>query len=101
MPVPTLPKEITCALLNHSPLTTLHMKIIRNVLLIYLGQHCARKLPVQCWLMVNIQPFLANNLFDVVSIKLGQHFIGISYTQCCPNNNITRQHCTRTLLAQY
>ena len=44
-------------MLTHSPWTTLHRKIICNVVLIYVGQHCARKLPVQCWPMVNRQLF--------------------------------------------
>ena len=57
MPVPTLQKKITSAMLTHSPWTTLHRKIICNVVLIYVGQHCARKLHVQCWPMVNRQLF--------------------------------------------
>ena len=55
--MPTLHKKITSAMLTHSPWTTLHRKIICNVVLIYVGQHCARKLPVQCWPMVNRQLF--------------------------------------------
>ena len=34
------------AMLLHSPLTTLHRKTICNVVVIYVGQHCARNLPV-------------------------------------------------------
>ena len=57
--VPTLHKKITCAMLTHNPKTTLHRKIIFNAILINVGQHCARTLPVQFWLMVNKQLFLA------------------------------------------
>ena len=46
---PTLLKRITYAMLAHSPWTTLQSKISYSVVLIYVGQHCARKLPVQCW----------------------------------------------------
>ena len=52
---PILHKTIVCAMLAHSPQTTLHRKIIFNVLWICLGQHCTRKLPVQYWTMVNRQ----------------------------------------------
>ena len=57
--VPTLHKKNICAMLTHSPRTTFHTKIICNVILINVGQHCARTLPVQCWPMVNKQLFLA------------------------------------------
>ena len=53
----TLHKKITSAMLTHSPWTALYRKIICNVVLIYVGQHCARKLPVQYWPMVNRQLF--------------------------------------------
>ena len=52
---PILHKTIVCAMLAHSPQTTLHRKIIFNVVWICLGQHCTRKLPVQYWTMVNRQ----------------------------------------------
>ena len=55
----TLHKKTTCAMLVQSPGTTLHRKIICNGVLIYVGQHCARSLPAQCWRMVNTQLFLA------------------------------------------
>ena len=55
--MPTLHKKITSAMLTHSPWTALYRKIICNVVLIYVGQHCARKLPVQYWPMVNRQLF--------------------------------------------
>ena len=48
LPMPTLHKKITCAMLTHSPRATLHRKIICNVILISVGQHWARTLPVQC-----------------------------------------------------
>ena len=59
LPVPALHKKITCAMLTHSPRITFHKKIICNVILINVGQHCARTLTVQCWSMVNKQFFLA------------------------------------------
>ena len=59
LPVPTLHKKMTCGMLNHSPRTTLDREIICNVILINVGQHCARTLPAQCWPMVNKQLFLA------------------------------------------
>ena len=46
----------------------------------------------------NVGPWLTNNfskqnkLCNVVSTKLGQHCIGISYTQCCPNTSETTLH---------
>ena len=52
---PALHKENTCAMLGHSPQTTLHRQITYNVVWICLGQHCARKLPVQCWFIANRQ----------------------------------------------
>ena len=55
LPVPTLHKKRTCVMLAHSPQTTLHRKIIYNFVWIYLGQHCIRKLPVECWPMAKIQ----------------------------------------------
>ena len=33
-----------------------------------------------------------NNLYNVVSIKPGQHCIGILHTQCCPNTPETTSH---------
>ena len=59
LPVPTFHKKITSAMLTHSPRTTLYRKIISSVILINVGQNCARALPVQCWPMVNKQLFLA------------------------------------------
>ena len=46
----------------------------------------------------NVGPWLTNNfskqnkLCNVVSTKLGQHCMGISYTQCCPNTSETTLH---------
>ena len=79
-------------MLIHSPRTTLHIKIICNVVLICVGQYCARNLPVQCWPIVNEQLFLKHKLYNIVSTKLGQHCTGISYTQCCPNISETTLH---------
>ena len=42
--VPALHKKVTCAMLTHIPCTTLHRNIICNVILIFVGQHCAREL---------------------------------------------------------
>ena len=46
-----------CIVYPH-PRVTLHRKTICNVVLIYEGQHCARKLPAECCPMVNRQLFL-------------------------------------------
>ena len=54
-------------------------------------RYCARKLPVQCLAMVNRQLFL-NNLYNVVSIKLGQHCIGTLHTQGCLNKSEATSH---------
>ena len=69
----------------------MHRKITCNVFLIYVEQYCARKLPVQCLAMVNRQLFL-NNLYNVVSIKLGQHCIGTLHTQGCLNKSEATSH---------
>ena len=55
LPVPTLNKKLTWVMPAHSPQTNLHRKIIYNFVWIYLGQHCIRKLPVECWPMAKIQ----------------------------------------------
>ena len=45
--------------------------------------------------LCNVGPWLTdnlskqNNLCNVVPIKLGQHCLGISYTQCCPDTSET------------
>ena len=39
----------------HIPQTTLQRKIIYNGVRIFLGQHCTRKSPMQCWAMANRQ----------------------------------------------
>ena len=49
LPEPTLHNKITFVMLAHSPQTNLHIKRIYNFVWIYLGQHCTRKLLVQCW----------------------------------------------------
>ena len=94
LPLPTLHTKTTCAsLLIQSPRTTLHRKIISNVVLIYADQHCTKNLPLQCWPMFNKQLFMLclpsweniaqeNCILNVLQIHL-------------------RQHCTRKLLVQY
>ena len=73
-----LPKKITCAMLAYNSWTTLHRKIIYNVVLSYVSQHCQ-------WTMLC-------NLNNVVSIKLEKHCIGILYTLCCPNMSEATLH---------
>ena len=85
-------------------------KILFNVVLILLGQHCTGKIYVQCcprgsrqysagkklvrWCNVQEAPDnIAQEkiLFNVVLILLGQHCIGKIYVQCCPRGS--RQYC--------
>ena len=96
-------QEITCTMLIHSPQTTLHKKIIYNFVWIYLGQHCTRKLLVQCWptwLTDNV--YAENNLCNAVLTILGQHCIIILSSQCCPNTSEPTLHkkANCTVLAQ-
>ena len=58
-----LHEKITCAMLAYNSWTTLHRKIIYNVILSYVSQHCQ-------WTMLC-------NLNNVVSIRLEKHCIGI------------------------
>ena len=55
--------------------------------------HCTRLLPVPCvgpWLTGNF--YEENNLYNVISTMSGQHFIGILFSQCCPNTSETTLH---------
>ena len=67
MAEPTFHKKITWAIMAHSPQPNFHKKIIYNFTWIYLGQHCVRKLPVECWPMANRQLLWKNNLYNVAS----------------------------------
>ena len=52
-------------MLAHSLQTNFHGKIMYNFAWIYLGQHCARKLPAQCWPMANRHLLWGNNLKNI------------------------------------
>ena len=78
--------EITCAMLTHSPQTTLHKKIIYNFVWIYLSQRCTRKLLVHCWpIWLTYSVYEENNL-----------------CKCCidPSETTLHKKTTCTLLAQ-
>ena len=97
---PILHKTIVCAMLAHSPQTTLHRKIIFNVVWICLVNIA------QGNYLCNIGPWLTDNvceendLYNVVSIKLGQHCIRILSIQYCLNMSETKLENIRKLLLQ-
>ena len=72
---------------------TLHRKkLLFDVVLIHLGEHCTGKNLVQCCPRGSRQHCTWKNLFNVVVIFLGQHSTGKNPVQCCPRDS--RQHCT-------
>ena len=73
-------------------------KIVFNVVLILLGQHCTGKKVVQCCPRGFRQHAQEKNLFNVVLILLGQHCTAKIHVQCCPRG--FRQHCTGTKSVQ-
>ena len=80
----------------------LHRKIIYNFVLIYLDQHCIRKLIVENLpIRKRDNSNEENNLYNVVVTMLGQHCIGIFSSQCCSNSPETTMHkkITCTMLA--
>ena len=80
-------REITCAMLTHSPQITLHKKIIYNFVWIYLSQRCTKKLLVQCWpIWLTDNVYEENNVYNAESTLLRQY--------------CTQKKTTRTALVQ-
>ena len=74
LPVPTLYKNVTCAMFAYSPQATLDRKMIYNFVWIYLGEYCIRKLPAECYEKINV--------YKAVLTMMGQHCIRILSSQC-------------------
>ena len=111
LPVQTLYKKVTCAMLTHSLWTTFHRKIICNVILIFVGQQCTRKLPLRYWQSTEIldrnthswqKTFLSkitctmlflsscyvyqtskHRILNVVQIHLREHYTRKLLLRCC------------------
>ena len=59
-------------MLIQCPRTTLHRKIISNVVLIYSYQNCAKNLPVQCWPRFNKLLFLVKQTIQCCVYQAGK-----------------------------
>ena len=107
----TFHKVFTCAMLSKSIRTALNRIFFQQCCLEPLRQRCTRFLPVQCcpksiktmlfgafWTTLHkdftramlVHDFYEeNNLYNVVLTMLGQHCIGILFSQCYPNTSET------------
>ena len=65
-----------------------------------LGQHCIRKLPMECWPMAKVQRLWEDNVYNVVSTMLEQHCIRTLFSQWCSNTSETTLHKKYWLKAQ-
>ena len=81
------------AILSEKLQTTIHQKILFNVVLILLGQHCAGQ-NIYAMLSERLQTTIHKKILcNVVLALLGQYCTAQDPTQCCPRGS--KQHCTR------